>query len=489
MRGTARAVGGRQAFRAAGGRQLRLSQLAAAPLSQSRQRGDGSDLGDHAAELLTAEAVASRHANLWEETAVASARPRRRSDASITADVLVVGAGYLGLSAALHLAEAGAGVVVARCRRVRAGGRRAATAARSFPGSSMIRTRSRHCSAASKASGCGALPARRRTSSSTSSQRHQLRAEARRTAWVQAIHSAKAARRAPPQSRAVAASRRARRLSIGRRDTAALVGHRPLRRRLRRPSGRRPASARRMRANSRAWPIAKGARIHRRIAGRALDRTRRRVARRDRTAVRTCVQTPCSSARTPIPTDLVPGLAALGRRRELAPDRDGAARGDAVRRTHPAGRRGAVGHAQRHPLLAAGRDGRLDHGRAWPVSRAGAGTGLGASQARCPRPLPGSCAGIASPIAGAAASLFIPTTCRSCMNRRPTVRRDRLPGPRHRLADRHGRELAKRAVDPAMRRRLPIAPVAPIPLHAAQGASGSSATIAAYRALDRLGMS
>lgn len=51
------------------------------------------------------------HANLWEETAVAApATPPAQGD--LKADVLVIGAGYLGLSAALHLAERGVDVVV-----------------------------------------------------------------------------------------------------------------------------------------------------------------------------------------------------------------------------------------------------------------------------------------------------------------------------------------------------------------------------------------
>ena len=51
------------------------------------------------------------HANVWEETAVA-APDVPRSKARTVRSVLVVGAGYLGLSAALHLAEAGVDVIV-----------------------------------------------------------------------------------------------------------------------------------------------------------------------------------------------------------------------------------------------------------------------------------------------------------------------------------------------------------------------------------------
>ena len=53
-----------------------------------------------------------RRANVWEETAVA-APPVPQLEGAHEAKVLVVGAGYLGLSAALHLAQAGADVIVA----------------------------------------------------------------------------------------------------------------------------------------------------------------------------------------------------------------------------------------------------------------------------------------------------------------------------------------------------------------------------------------
>ena len=55
----------------------------------------------------------TRHANVWEETATAApVVPVLEREEH--AQVLIVGAGYLGLSAALHLAEAGADVAVAR---------------------------------------------------------------------------------------------------------------------------------------------------------------------------------------------------------------------------------------------------------------------------------------------------------------------------------------------------------------------------------------
>ena len=53
----------------------------------------------------------SRHAILWEEDA-AAAPETPPAEGDLKADVLVIGAGYLGLSAALHLAERGIDVIV-----------------------------------------------------------------------------------------------------------------------------------------------------------------------------------------------------------------------------------------------------------------------------------------------------------------------------------------------------------------------------------------
>jgi len=99
----------------------------------------------------------SLHANLWEETAApAPAVPVLEGAAA--ADVLVIGTGYLGLSAALHLAEAGVRVVAIDA---------AATAGRSYRDSNTTRTNLKPYSAARPASGCGALPAARRNWCST----------------------------------------------------------------------------------------------------------------------------------------------------------------------------------------------------------------------------------------------------------------------------------------------------------------------------------
>ena len=60
--------------------------------------------------------MAIAHQNVWEETAVAETA-FRPLEQSIRADVAVVGGGYCGLSAALHLAESGANVALLEAQR------------------------------------------------------------------------------------------------------------------------------------------------------------------------------------------------------------------------------------------------------------------------------------------------------------------------------------------------------------------------------------
>jgi len=134
----------------------------------------------------------SRLANLWEETAVA-APTVEPLDGEASADVLVVGAGYLGLSAALHIAEAGGDAIVleAEAPGYGASGR---NGGQLIPGlkydpddieASLGRERGERLwrFAGGTADFVFALV-----------ERLGLRAEARRTAWIQGVHSARAAK-------------------------------------------------------------------------------------------------------------------------------------------------------------------------------------------------------------------------------------------------------------------------------------------------------
>ena len=127
----------------------------------------------------------SRLANLWEESAVAA--PILAPFEGGRADALVVGAGYLGLSAALHIAEAGGDVVVldAEAPGFGASGR---NGGQIIPGLNMIPTRSRRARPRARRATL-ALRRRNRRLCLRSVKRLGLNAEARRTAWIQGVHS------------------------------------------------------------------------------------------------------------------------------------------------------------------------------------------------------------------------------------------------------------------------------------------------------------
>jgi glycine/D-amino acid oxidase-like deaminating enzyme len=166
--------------------------------------------------------MASRAANLWEETAVAApATPPL--EGSTKADVAIIGAGYHGLSASLHLAEAGVAVVVldAEAPGWGASGRN---------GGQIIPGLKYDPDELEARFGKEAGERLWRFASGTADtifdliERHQLRAEARRTAWVQAIHSEKAAVRA--RARAAQWQRRGAPVDyLGAAATAAVVGN------------------------------------------------------------------------------------------------------------------------------------------------------------------------------------------------------------------------------------------------------------------------
>jgi glycine/D-amino acid oxidase-like deaminating enzyme len=165
--------------------------------------------------------MTSRHANLWEETAIAApATPPL--DVSRKTDVLVIGAGYLGLSAALHLAEAGTDVIALEAE-VPGWGASGRNGGQIIPGlkydpdeleAMFGRERGAHLwrFAGATADLVFDLVAR-----------HGLQAEAKRTAWVQGLHSAAAVDRA--KRRAEQWQRRGAAVDyLGAKDAAALAG-------------------------------------------------------------------------------------------------------------------------------------------------------------------------------------------------------------------------------------------------------------------------
>ena len=136
----------------------------------------------------------SRHANLWEETAVA-APELSAFGGRASAEVLVIGAGYLGLSAALHLAEAGRDVLVLEAETPGFG-------ASGRNGGQVIPGLKHDPDEIEAAFGRERGERLWRFAGGTADfvfsliDRLGLKAEARRTAWIQGVHSERAARNA-----------------------------------------------------------------------------------------------------------------------------------------------------------------------------------------------------------------------------------------------------------------------------------------------------
>jgi glycine/D-amino acid oxidase-like deaminating enzyme len=136
----------------------------------------------------------SRLANLWEETAVPAPRFEPLLGAA-RARVLIIGAGYLGLSAALHIAEAGGDPIVLEAEAPGWG-------ASGRNGGQLIPGLKHDPEEIEAALGRERGERLWRFAGGTADfvftlvERLGLRAEARRTAWVQGIHSEKAALRA-----------------------------------------------------------------------------------------------------------------------------------------------------------------------------------------------------------------------------------------------------------------------------------------------------
>jgi glycine/D-amino acid oxidase-like deaminating enzyme len=148
--------------------------------------------------------MASRHANLWEETAIA-APPTPPLDRVLKTDVLVIGAGYLGLSASLHLAEAGVEVVAvdAEAPGWGASGR---NGGQIIPGLKYDPDELEAMFGRERGERLWRFAGATADTVFALVERHGLQAEAKRTAWVQGLHSAAAVARA--RSRAAQWQRR-----------------------------------------------------------------------------------------------------------------------------------------------------------------------------------------------------------------------------------------------------------------------------------------
>jgi glycine/D-amino acid oxidase-like deaminating enzyme len=164
-----------------------------------------------------------RHANLWEDTSEISAPGAPTLENDVRADVLVVGAGYLGLSAALHLAEFGVRDVVVLDTHHPGWGASGRNGGQVIPGL-------KHDPDELEAM-FGRERGERlwRFAGGTADfvfglvRRHGLDCRARRTAWVQAIHSPKAVDRA--KRRTEQWQRRGASVAfLGPADTAAVAG-------------------------------------------------------------------------------------------------------------------------------------------------------------------------------------------------------------------------------------------------------------------------
>ena len=163
----------------------------------------------------------SRLANLWEETAIPAPKVEPFGGGA-RADVLVVGAGYLGLSAALHIAEAGGDAIVleAEAPGYGASGRN---------GGQLIPGLKYDPDAIEAALGRERGERLWRFAGATADfvfdlvARLGLKAEANRTAWIQGVHSQKAA--GPARSRAEQWQRRGADVAyVGAQEAERLIG-------------------------------------------------------------------------------------------------------------------------------------------------------------------------------------------------------------------------------------------------------------------------
>jgi glycine/D-amino acid oxidase-like deaminating enzyme len=144
--------------------------------------------------------IPSRDTNLWGETAAVAAPHAPSLDVDSKADVLVVGAGYLGLSAALHLAEAGVGGVVVLDAHGPGWGASGRNGGQVIPGLKYDPDELEAVFGRERGERLWRFAGGTADVVFDLVRRHGLNSGARRTAWVQAVHSAKALERAKRRS-------------------------------------------------------------------------------------------------------------------------------------------------------------------------------------------------------------------------------------------------------------------------------------------------
>jgi glycine/D-amino acid oxidase-like deaminating enzyme len=424
--------------------------------------------------------MASRAANLWEETAVA-APVTPPLDGSAKADVVIVGAGYLGLAAALHLAEAGTDVVVldAEAPGWGASGR---NGGQIIPGLKYDPDEIEASLGPERGERLWRFAGGTADIVFDLIERHQLRADARRTAWVQAIHSDKAAARA--RHRAEQWRRRGAPVDyLDAAATAALAGNDRYKGAFvdRRAGALQPLSYARELARA---ALGKGARIHGQSRVRAIARDGRWRVTTDRARVDCDTVLVCTNAYS---DSLVDGLAQSvvaanslqiataplpePLRRAILPGGEVLSDTRSIIRYYRLDRDGRLIMGGRGPYREPGPERDWAHLKRdvhdlFPKLRGIEFTHRwGGRVAIHPDYLPH----LHEPAAG----LLVAIGCQG-----------RGIGWQTAI----GIELARRVLDRGYEMPLPFAPVRPIPLHAFK-AIGASAVIAAYRALDALRLS
>lgn len=165
--------------------------------------------------------MTSSHQNIWEETAVAKTI-YPRLDQSIRVDVAVVGGGYCGLSAALHLAQSGAKVAVLEAHQP-GWGASGRNGGQVIPGFKYDPDELEAMFGPSRGERIWQFGAQTADFVFDLIEREKMRVTTSRGGWVQGIHSEKAAARS--RGRVEQWQRRGARVdNLSAAETAAIVG-------------------------------------------------------------------------------------------------------------------------------------------------------------------------------------------------------------------------------------------------------------------------